>query len=672
MVPYEAMTQTDASSDSDLLQDFVRTRSECAFRALVERHAPWLFAAALRQLRDPHLAEDAVQTGFILLAQKASTMRHDKLTGWLFNTLHFTVKAMRRNQLRRERREQEAAQHEQHATMDDDPKRELLDHLDATVQGLSDVDRDAILLRFYQQRSFGEVAAMMKITEETARQRVTRALARLRKAMRKNGSALTASSCAVGATHGLQQAPPMLVATITQASLHTTTLPATTAATIKSVATLMAASKFTGVIAIGALVAAVAGAGMLTIQRAHYSAPGAPVVRIAAPAASGNIPFAPNLKSVQTFYFHGRDGASDSDVYLTRSAGMVEKQSAPGWSTIRYMNDETEWCHREGSGLVLRKKVMASRKFVKVGELADAMEATLSLQNLRATREPSADSAVDGVMCQAYRLSEASGICDKDSLFSIQPATGRVVRMRLGNNDLAVSYDPPLPEELFKAPSGPGIQIVDAHDYFESKYPLEGARFRTEKAGMIFAVHEVTQDAGGCFHLICTSRMSPASKVAAKDAPDDALMSGFSIVSQVSGQKFHYRLLDVAGFQQSGFQVNYVIAIPQKDLTPENHCQFGVSLRASAQVEDPLLKEVLDQKTPPFAVDLEAKVEAKGQSAHDFAGRAYGAVSPYVGLVANSHAMGPAIGAGLAGPEACVATVDGMVARYAPEADGTP
>src|SRR2546423_1796036 len=104
------MTQMDAPTDMRLLREFAGAKSGAAFAELVDRHAKWLFAAALRQLRDPHLAEDAVQTVFLLLARKAPDMHdHPKLSGWLFNTLHYTVCAIRRNEQRRQAREREAA-----------------------------------------------------------------------------------------------------------------------------------------------------------------------------------------------------------------------------------------------------------------------------------------------------------------------------------------------------------------------------------------------------------------------------------------------------------------------------------------------------------------------------------------------------------------------------------
>lgn len=44
--------------DLDLLKAYLDHQDQDAFAQLVRRHTPWLYAAAKRQLGDPHLAED--------------------------------------------------------------------------------------------------------------------------------------------------------------------------------------------------------------------------------------------------------------------------------------------------------------------------------------------------------------------------------------------------------------------------------------------------------------------------------------------------------------------------------------------------------------------------------------------------------------------------------------
>ena len=62
------MVQMD---DFDLLDDYCGQGSETAFAALTERYVRLVYSAALRQVRDPHQAEEVMQVVFMLLARKA-------------------------------------------------------------------------------------------------------------------------------------------------------------------------------------------------------------------------------------------------------------------------------------------------------------------------------------------------------------------------------------------------------------------------------------------------------------------------------------------------------------------------------------------------------------------------------------------------------------------------
>jgi DNA-directed RNA polymerase specialized sigma24 family protein len=53
-------------SDWELLQAYAKNRSESAFAKLVARHLDWVHSVALRHVGDPHLAEDVVQSVFLL------------------------------------------------------------------------------------------------------------------------------------------------------------------------------------------------------------------------------------------------------------------------------------------------------------------------------------------------------------------------------------------------------------------------------------------------------------------------------------------------------------------------------------------------------------------------------------------------------------------------------
>src|SRR4051794_5809500 len=79
-----AGSQAEGQSDRQLLEQFIARRDESAFAALVERHGRMVLAVCRRVLRDEHLAEDAFQATFLILARKAATIRRrHQLAGWL-------------------------------------------------------------------------------------------------------------------------------------------------------------------------------------------------------------------------------------------------------------------------------------------------------------------------------------------------------------------------------------------------------------------------------------------------------------------------------------------------------------------------------------------------------------------------------------------------------------
>jgi RNA polymerase sigma factor (sigma-70 family) len=212
-------------NDWELLQKWVQQRSDVAFGELVNRHLNLVYASALRQVREPELARDVSQAVFLALAQKAHRLSSKViLSGWLFRTTGFVAARAVRSEMRRKRWETEASSMNPLITDSMNPAETwpvVQNHLDSALQSLSAQDRDALLVRFFEQQPLRSVAERFGITDEAAKKRVSRAVEKLRSILTRRG--VTLSSAAVGTllmSVPSEAAPAGLASVITHAAAH--------------------------------------------------------------------------------------------------------------------------------------------------------------------------------------------------------------------------------------------------------------------------------------------------------------------------------------------------------------------------------------------------------------------------------------------------------------------
>ena len=208
--------------DLTLLREYATRNSEAAFETLVSRRVGFVYAAALRQVRDPHLAEEITQAVFIILAQKAGRISGKTiLAGWLFKTTRFAAIAQTRDLVKRQRRELEVFMQSEIQSATPDPLWEQMSPLlDEALATLGETDRQAVLLRFFENKSLAEVGSHLGTGEDTARKRVSRALEKLHRYFNQRGvSSTTAIIAGAISANSVQAAPVALAKSVTAVAI---------------------------------------------------------------------------------------------------------------------------------------------------------------------------------------------------------------------------------------------------------------------------------------------------------------------------------------------------------------------------------------------------------------------------------------------------------------------
>jgi RNA polymerase sigma-70 factor (ECF subfamily) len=154
-----------------------------AFQMLVERHGDRAYALALRMLGSPSDAEEVAQDAFVRAWRALPRFRGDSSFGtWLHRIV--VRRALDRSVVLKARRAREtsleAADEVPHGTTGEGKGSELSRKLDGLLGSLSDLQRAAVVMYYYEDRSVDEVGRALGIPVGTVKTHLHRARGILR------------------------------------------------------------------------------------------------------------------------------------------------------------------------------------------------------------------------------------------------------------------------------------------------------------------------------------------------------------------------------------------------------------------------------------------------------------------------------------------------------------
>jgi RNA polymerase sigma factor (sigma-70 family) len=286
-----ALSPDRDATDGGLLARYVRDRDGAAFAELVRRLGPMVLGVCRRVTADAHLAEDAFQAAFLVLARRAADVRpRESVRGWLYGVAARTAQKARVMSARRRAREVPvAALPDCSAPARGEPDSEILRALDEEVAALPDHLRAAVVLCELDGLARRDAAARLGIAEGTLSSRLAKARHVLADRLRKRGVALGASGlgCALGQLASAA-VPPRLASATAALADGSAPVPASVAALSQGVLRTMFIQKLAAGAACGLLIAVACLAARAALPEAAAQEPAkrpaVPLALVAKPA----------------------------------------------------------------------------------------------------------------------------------------------------------------------------------------------------------------------------------------------------------------------------------------------------------------------------------------------------------------------------------------------------
>ena len=168
------------AEESELVRD-AQTGDRAAFAVLVERYWDRLYRWLFQLTHDSHAAEDLTQETFLKAYSAINRFQAGtNFRAWLFRIGHNNFVNLHRSKTANQRQAMPAdVPTQQDGPIEETLSREALQELARAVARLPAEFRTAFLLRVDEGMSFRSIAAVLGVTEETARWRVFKARQKL-------------------------------------------------------------------------------------------------------------------------------------------------------------------------------------------------------------------------------------------------------------------------------------------------------------------------------------------------------------------------------------------------------------------------------------------------------------------------------------------------------------
>ncbi len=175
----------------DLLWNKFRSGDTAAFEIIFKRYHALLTQYGVRFFHDSDLVEDCIQELFLHLWNRRDRLGEVKAVKYYLITslrrllLRSVLQVRRQSDINTEMgREQDAdvSSHE-NQLINQLSSNETSDHLALVIQKLPPRQKEALYLKFYEDRSYEEITSIMSVNYQTARKFIYKALQVLRKSL---------------------------------------------------------------------------------------------------------------------------------------------------------------------------------------------------------------------------------------------------------------------------------------------------------------------------------------------------------------------------------------------------------------------------------------------------------------------------------------------------------